>query len=115
LRKEHRLIISEKGVLRIFGPKREEVGSWRKSHNDELHILHSSPNIVRVTKSRRMRWATHVARMVEGIGIYRVLVGRPGGKRPLVRPRCRWEDNIKMDLRYRGIDGTNWIRLAPSP
>jgi hypothetical protein len=74
-------------VLRIFGPEREEDGSWRKLHNDELHGLYSSPNIVRVIKSRRMRWAGHVARMGEGRGGYRVLVGRPEGKRPLGRLR----------------------------
>jgi hypothetical protein len=85
---------------------------WRKLHNDELHSLYSSPNIVRVIKSRRMRWAGHVARMGEGRGVYRVLVGRPEGKRPLGRPRRRWEDNIMMDLRETGIDGANWIRLA---
>jgi hypothetical protein len=83
----------------LFGPKSEEDGSWRKLHNDELHNLYPSPNIVRVIKSRRMRWAGHVARMGEGRGVYRVLVGRPEGKRPLGRPRWRWEDNIKMDLR----------------
>jgi hypothetical protein len=99
-------------VLKIFGPKREEDGSWRKLHNDELHNLHSSLNTVRVIKSRRMRWAGHVARMGEGSGIYRVLVGIPEEKRPLERPKRRWEDNIKMDLRETGIDGTNWIRLA---
>jgi hypothetical protein len=76
-------------VLRIFGPKREEDGSWRKLHNDELHNLHPSPNIVRVIKSRSMRWAGHVARMGERRGVYRVLVGRPEGKRPLGRPRRR--------------------------
>jgi hypothetical protein len=81
-------------------------------HNDELHNLYSSPNIVREIKSGRMRWAGHVARMGEGRGVYRVLVGRPEGKRPMGRPRCRWEDNIKMDLREIGIDGANWIRLA---
>jgi hypothetical protein len=86
-------------LRRTFGPKREEDGSWRKLHNDELHSLYSSPNIVRVIKSRRVRWAGHVARMGEGRGVYRVLVGRPEGKRPLGRPRRRWEDNIKMDLR----------------
>jgi hypothetical protein len=84
----------------------------RKSHNDELHSLYSSPNIVRVIKSRRMKWAGHVARMGEGRGVYRVLVRRPGGKRPLGRSRRRWEDNIKMDLREIGIDGANWIQLA---
>jgi hypothetical protein len=80
-------------------------------HNDELHDLYSSPNIVRVIKSRKMRWAGHVARMGEGRGAYRFLVGRPEGKRPLGRPRRRREDNIKMDLRKIGIDGANWIRL----
>jgi hypothetical protein len=99
-------------VLRIFGPKREEDGSWRKLHNDELLSLYSSPNIVRVIKSRRMRWVGHVARMGKGRGVYRVLVGRPEGKRPLGRPRRRWEDNIKMDLREIEIDGANWIQLA---
>jgi hypothetical protein len=99
-------------VLRIFGPKREENGWWRKLYNDELHSLYSSPNIVRVIKSRGMRWARHVARMGEGRGVYRVLFGRPEGKRPLGRPRRRWEDTIKMDLREIGIDGANWIRLA---
>jgi hypothetical protein len=100
-------------VLRkIFEPKREEDGSWRKLHNDELHSLYSSPNIVRVIKSRKMRWTGHVARMGEGRGVYRVLVGRPEGKRPLGRPRRRWEDNIKLDLREIGIYGSNWIQLA---
>jgi hypothetical protein len=100
LREEHRLRVFENTVLRrIFGPKREEDGSWRKLHNDELHGLHSSLNIVKVIKSRRMRWARHVARMGEGGCVYRVLVGKPEGKRPLGRPRRRWEDNIKMELR----------------
>jgi hypothetical protein len=99
-------------LRRIFGPKREEDGSWRKLHNDELHSLYSSPNIVRVIKSKRTRWEGHVARMREGRGIYRVLVGRPECKRPLGRPRRRWEDNIKMDLREIGIYGANWIQLA---
>jgi transcription termination factor 2 len=98
--------------LRIFGPKREEDGSWRKLHNDELHNLYSSPNIVKVIKSRRMSWAGHVARMGEGRGVYRVLVERPEGKRPLGRPRRRWKDNIRLDLRKIGIDGANWIQLA---
>jgi hypothetical protein len=94
-------------LRRIFGPKREVDGSWRKLHNDELHSLYSSPNNVRVIKSRRMSRAGHVARMGEGRGVYRILVGRPEGKRPLGRPRRRWEDNIKMDLREIGIDGAN--------
>jgi hypothetical protein len=81
-------------------------------HNDELHSLYPSPNIVREIKSKRMRWVEHVARMEEGRGVYSVLVGWPEGKRPLGRPRLRWEDNIKMDLAEIGIDGANWIRLA---
>jgi hypothetical protein len=113
LREEHRLRISENRVLRrIFGPKREEDGSWRKLHNDEFNNLYSSPNIVRGIKSRRMRWAGHVARMGEGRGVYRVLVGRPEGKRPVGRPKRRWEDNIMTGLIEIGIDGTNWIQLA---
>jgi hypothetical protein len=90
----------------------EEDGSWRKLHTDELHSLYSSPNIVRVIKSRRMRWAGHVACMGEGRDVHRVFVGRPEGNRPLERHRRRWEDNIKMDFREIGIDGANWIRLA---
>jgi hypothetical protein len=113
LGEEHRLRVFENRVLRKkFGPKREEDGSWRKLHNDELHSLYSSSNIVRVIKSRRMRWAGHVACMGEGRGVYRVLVGRPEGKRPLGRPKRRWDDNIKMDLRETGIHGANWIQLA---
>jgi hypothetical protein len=92
---------------RICGPERDEDGSWRKLHNDDLHNLYSSPNIVRVIKSRRLRWAGHEARMGEGKDIYRFLVGRPEGNRPLGRPRRRWDDNIKMGLREMGIDGAN--------
>jgi hypothetical protein len=113
LREEHRLRVFENRVLRkIFGPKREEDGSWRKLHNNELHSLYSSPNIVKVLKSRRMRWAEHVARMGEGRGVYRVLVGRPEGKIPLGRPRRKWEDKIETDLREIRINGANWIQLA---
>ena len=92
LREERRLRVFENRVLRrVFGSKRDEVkGEWRKLYNDELRDLYSLPNIVRVVKSRRMRWAWHVARMGEGGGVHRVLVGNPEGKRPLGRRRRRW-------------------------
>jgi hypothetical protein len=113
LREERRLRVFENGVLRkIFGPRSEEEGSCRKLHNDEPHNLYTSPNIVTVIKSRGMRWARHVAHMEEGRGVYRDLVRRPEGKRPLGTPRRRWEDNVKMDLREIGINGANWIRLS---
>jgi hypothetical protein len=116
LRQEHRLRISENRVLRkIFGPKREEDGSWRKLHNDELHSLYSSHNIVRVIKSRRMRWAGHLARMGEGRGVYRVLVQKSEGKRPLGRPRRRWEDTIRWTLERPGSigrTGFGWLRIG---
>jgi hypothetical protein len=104
LREEQRLRVFENRVLRrIFGPKRDEAtADWRRLHNEELNDLYSSPNIIRVIKSRRMRWAGHVARMGEERVAYRILVGRPEGRRPLGRPRRRWEDNIKMDLREVG-------------
>jgi hypothetical protein len=89
----------------MFGPERKEDGSWRKLHNDELHSHYSLPNIVRVIKSRRMKWAGHTAHMGDGRGVYGVLFGRPKGKRPLGRPRCMRKDNIKMDLMEIGIDG----------
>jgi len=113
LREERRLRVYENRVLRrVFGPKRDEVtGEWRKIHNEELRDLYSLSNIVRVVKSRRMRWAGNVARMVEGRGVHRVLVGKPDGNRPLGRPRRRWEDNIKMDLREVG-GGGGWTELA---
>ena len=100
LRDERRLRVFANRVLRrIFGPKRDDVtGECRKLHNEELSDLYSLPNIVRVVKSRRMRWAGHVAPKGEGRGVHRVLVGKPEGKRPLGRPRRRWEDNIKMEL-----------------
>ena len=86
-------------LRRVFGPKRNEVtGEWRKLHNEELRDLYSLSNIVRVVKSKRMRWAGRVLRLGEGRGVHRVLVGKPEGKRPLGRPRRGWEDNIKMDL-----------------
>jgi hypothetical protein len=97
----------------IFGPKRDKVtGEWRKLHNEELNYLYCSLTIVRVIKSRRMRWTGQEARVWEGRGVYRVLVGKPEGKRPLGRPRCRWEDNIKMDLKKVGCGGMDWIELA---
>jgi hypothetical protein len=116
LGEEHRLRVFENRVLRrIFGPKRKEDRSWRKLHNDELHSLYSSPNIVRAIKSRRMRWADHVALMGKVRGVYRVLVGRPEYKRPLERPRRRWENNIKMDIRElesMGRTGFGWLRIG---
>jgi hypothetical protein len=106
--------VFENRVLRgMFGPKRDEVtGEWRKLHSEELHNLYSSPDIIRQIKSRRMRWARHVARMGEGRNVYRVLVGKPEGKRRLERPRRRWEDVIKMDLSEIGWGGVEWIHLA---
>ena len=99
-------------LRRIFGPGRDEVtGEWRILHNEELNDLYSSPNIVRVVKSRRMRWAGHVARMGEEREAYRVLVGKPEGKRPLGRPRHRWVDN-RMDLQEVGCGYVDWIGLA---
>ena len=106
-------MFENRALRRIFGPKRDEVtGEWRKLHNDELNDLYCSPNIVRVIKSRKMRWVGHVAHMQEGRGVYRVLVGKPEGKRPFGRTRCRWEDNIKMDLQEMGCEGMDWIELA---
>ena len=91
----------ENKVLRkIFGAKRDEIrGEWRKLYNADLHTLYSSPNIIRNLKSRRLRWAGHVAHMEQSRITYRVLVGKPEGNRPLGRPKCRWKDNIKMHLR----------------
>jgi len=107
MREERRLRVFYNRVLRrIFGPKRDEgTGEWKTLHNEELNDLYSSPNIVRVIKSRRTRQAGHVARMEEGRSLYRVLVGKPEGRRPLGRPRRRWEDNIKMDLQEVGCGG----------
>jgi hypothetical protein len=100
-------------MRRLFGPKRDEVtGEWRKLHNEELNDLYSSPNTVRVIKSRRMRWAGPVACMGEGRGVHRVLVGKPEGKRQLGRPRRRWESNIKMSLQEVGYEVMDWIELA---
>jgi hypothetical protein len=114
LREECRLRgFVNKVVRRIYGPKKDEVtGEWRKLHNKELYALYSSPNIIRVIKTRRLRWAEHVACMGESRGEYRALVGKPEGRRPLGRPRHRWEDNIKMDLREVGWGGADWIDLT---
>ena len=100
-------------LRRIFGLRRDEVtGEWRRLHNEELNDLYSSPNIVRVIKSRRMRWAGRVVRMGEGRGVYRVLVGKPEGRRPLGKPRRRWVDNIRTDLQEVGCGYVDWIGLA---
>jgi hypothetical protein len=114
LREEHRLRVFEDRVRRrIFGPRRDEVtGEWRKLHNEELRDLYSSPSIIRIIKSRRMRRAGHVARIREKRNAYRLLVGKPEGKGPLGRPRCRWVDNIRMDLGEVGWGDMDWIDLA---
>ena len=111
LREECRLGVFGNRVLRrIFGPKMDEITwEWRKLYNEELNHPYSSPSIVWVIKSRIMRWATHVARMGESRGLYRVLVGKPKGERPIGRPRHRWEDNIKMDFQEVGCGGMDWI------
>jgi len=114
LREKRRLRVFENRVLRgILGSKRDEVTEeWRKLHNEELNGMYCSPNIVRVIKSRRMRWAVHVACVGERRGVYRVLVGKREGMRPLGGPRRRWEDNIKMHLQEVGCRGMDWIELA---
>ena len=114
LREERKLKVSENMVLRkMFGPRRDKVmGEWRRLQNEELNDLYSSPNIVRVIKWRRMRWAGHVARMGEERGVYMVLVGKPEGKRPLGRPRRRRVDNIRNDLQEVGCGYVDWIGLA---
>jgi hypothetical protein len=100
-------------LRRIFGPKRDGVmEGWRKLHNEDLHNLYSSPSIIRIIKSRRMRWAGHVARMGEKRSVYKLLVGKPEGKRPLGNPRRRWIDNIKMDLLEIGLNVVDWIGVA---
>jgi hypothetical protein len=117
LREERRLRVFENRVLRrVFGPRRDVVtGEWRKLHNEELNDLYSLPTIVRLVKSRRMRWAWHVARMGEERGVHRVLVGKPEVKRPLGRPRRIWEDNIRgMFRKLEEVVGTgcSWLRIG---
>jgi hypothetical protein len=108
VREKHKLRVFEDRVLRIFGPKRDGVmGGWRKLHNEELHNLCSLPSIIRIIKSRRMRWAGHVARMGEKMNVYKLLVGKSEGERSR-----RWIDNIKMDLLGIGLSVVDWIGLA---
>jgi hypothetical protein len=106
-------VFENRVLRRIFGHMRDEVtGEWRKLHNEELNDMYSSPSIVQVIKSRRMGWTGHLAGKGEGRGVYRVLVGKPEGKRPLERPRCRWEDNINADIQEVGRGVMDWIWLA---
>ena len=114
MREERRLRVFENRALRrVFGPKGDEVtGKWRKLHSDPLSDLYSLPNIVHLVKWKGMRWAGHVARMGEDRGVHSVLVGKPKGKRPLGRPRSRWEDNIKMDLQEVGGGYGDWMELV---
>jgi hypothetical protein len=114
LREEHRLRVFGNRILRrIFAPKRDKMtGDWRKLNKEELHNLYSSPNVIRMIKLRRMRWAGHVARMRETRNAYRILMGKPEGKSPLERPRRMWVDNNKLDLKDVAWDDIYWIDLA---
>ena len=114
LREESKLrVFVNKALRRIFGPKRDEVtGEWRKLHYIELHSLYKSPDIGKVVKSRRLRWAGHVARMEAERAVYKVWSGIPEGRRPLGRPRRRWEDNVRGDLRNLGLNIKDWQVLA---
>jgi hypothetical protein len=114
LREQHRLRVFENRVLRrIFGPKSDKVtGEWMKLHSEELHNLYSFPDIIRQIKSRRMRWAGHVARMGEEGKVYKFLVGKPEGKGPVGRPRRRWKDGIRMDFRLTGWSGFSWLGMG---
>ena len=106
-------VFENRALRRVFVSKKDEVPEeWRKLHSEELSDLYSLPNIVRVVKSRKMRWAGHVARMGEGRGVRRIMMGKPEGKRPLGRPRREWEDNIKMDLQKVGGSCGDWMDLA---
>jgi hypothetical protein len=113
-REEHRLRVFENRVLRrIFGLKRDEViGGWRKLHNEGINNLYSLSIIITTIKSRRVRWAGHVAHMGTKRNTYRILVGKPEAKRPLTRPRRRWVDSVKMNFREIGWGGMDWIDLA---
>ena len=113
LREECRLRIFENRILRwIFGSKRDENGEWRRLLSEELHSLYRSPNIVRVIKSRRLRWTGHVARMEEGWSVFKILTGTTTGKRHFGKSRCRWGDNIRMDLKDVRINTRNWVDSA---
>jgi hypothetical protein len=106
-------VFENRVLRRIFGLKRSEViGNWRRLHNEEVNNLYSSPSIITVIKSRRMKWVGHVARIGEKINAYRILVEKPEGKRPLGRPRRRWAENNKMDLREIGWNGVDGIDRA---
>jgi hypothetical protein len=114
LREERKMRVFENMVLRrIFGPRKDKVtGEWRRLHNEVINVLYCSPNIMRLIKWRRMRWAGHVARMDRERVLYRVLVGKREGTRPLRRPRRRWAYNIRMDLQEVGCGYMDWIGLA---
>jgi hypothetical protein len=113
MEEQRRRVVENRVLRRLFGPKRDEVtGSWRKLHNEELHNLYSLPSIIRMINSRRMTWAGHVAGMGEKRNAYKILMEKPGGKRPLGRPRHGWVDNIKRDHREIGWGGMDWIDLA---
>jgi hypothetical protein len=114
LREEHRLRVFDNMVLRrIFGPKRDEVaGEWKKLHKEELHNLYSPPNIIRQMKSRKMRWVEHVTRMGQERKVYKVLVRKPEGKRPLIRPSLKWKCGIRMDLREIGWGSVEKVQLV---
>jgi len=106
-------VFENRVLRRIFGPRRIDVtGEWRKLHNEELNDIYSSSNIVQVIKSRRMRWAGHVACVGDSKAVYRVVMGRSEGKRPLGRPRRRWVDNIKMNIQEVGWVGVDWLELT---
>jgi hypothetical protein len=109
-------VFENRVLRRIFGPKRDEAtGEWRRVHSEGLNDLYSSPNIIQIIKSSRMRWAGHVAGIGEKRGAYRILVGRPEGRRPLGRPRRRWKENIKIHLqevKWRGMTGLSWLRIG---
>jgi hypothetical protein len=106
-------VFENRVLRRILVPKRGGMtGGWRKLHKEELHNFYFSPRIIRIIKSRRMKWAGHVARMGQKRDVYRLLIGKPEGKRPLGRPKRRWIDNNKMDLLEIGLSVVNWIGLA---